>query len=1003
MFRSNFGKIVSTSLVLLLLACSYATASHERPPELVHQSELLSYPLPWGFELGRYNVPLVSDLELEVLANEPDRQINLGVTDLRQMKSFRQVCEEAKAAGQPTINILWDSFYIPYRKDDFPVVRKYSVESQEMIDLMAKISKFAESYGLGLDIALISPALVGKSFVEKTGESGKWMSYRKGVRETSDGSYCVELWREQVWNVHLGPTTLEPSGVRVFAFNETAMVGTPYFKVDPDSIVEISEGITVEILKDQRREIEHYRAQRIRVSGKGNTELKDCNRVLVVQTYKTPEMDYFSPQALPYLQTLIDRYADAGINVNGLHSDELTIQSDGIYFGGAGEFGIRYVSDGLARRYAELYGEQYRDFAKYLIYFVYAQEPWGETFAGRSGPGMMACFDHPPQAIQETALFRARYYHLLQNTVVDLLADAKHYAEQRFGHKLESRAHPTWAESPTCDRWYTETQPDFSTNYEYTSNFIASITVHQAVAACYDYFKWGDFLTGNGNDYAEGGFLDRNYWGLMMACSTGIINEVPYSYSAGWGMPGDVGWWHMMLQNTFGVFARLYGGPNPYGAVQEYQHRDVDVLMLYPLDMIAVEERFGSWMTQYAYANQISQEKLLELGTVKDGKIELGGRTFTTLVATFEPFPSIKLLEMYRDLAADGGRVIWSGPPPMLTWEGEDATALWSEIFGVDYEHDHNMGKIAVGTQIQFEGIFKDVEPQLILTDFMVDRVYPVQPHEGVQVVARNKKRIVGTYKSLPSGGSAVFLGYRPRDDQSASLGYETRNWFEILETLGAYPATGKFPGVNDNTEYISRTSDILATRFPNGTVGLCKHLARVVENWPGGWSRDPEADAELMAENPLPSNVFALRDFKVNGHNISFDGDLALSFRTNDQNELIAFAGNHCDGITIDGRTTTFSETPVEFIVWAPVSDMRRVENGATLMIMIWGDGTQKISLPGYLFPTDFELVEEGPTPGSRGNVLSYERTDDNIVFTPTPMNYHNTHWFFVVPKPNK
>ena len=41
--------------------------------------------------------------------------------------------------------------------------------------------------------------------------------------------------------------------------------------------------------------------------------------------------------------------------------------------------------------------------------------------------------------------------------------------------------------------------------------------------------------------------------------------------------------------------------------VQDMQHRDVDVLMLYPLDLVAVEERFGSWMTQYGYANYVTR------------------------------------------------------------------------------------------------------------------------------------------------------------------------------------------------------------------------------------------------------------------------------------------------------------------------------------------------------------------------------------------------------------
>ena len=44
-------------------------------------------------------------------------------------------------------------------------------------------------------------------------------------------------------------------------------------------------------------------------------------------------------------------------------------------------------------------------------------------------------------------------------------------------------------------------------------------TVHQAAAACYDYFKWGDYLQPTGNDFAECGWSDRNYYRAAMAAS----------------------------------------------------------------------------------------------------------------------------------------------------------------------------------------------------------------------------------------------------------------------------------------------------------------------------------------------------------------------------------------------------------------------------------------------------------------------------------------------------
>jgi hypothetical protein len=33
-----------------------------------------------------------------------------------------------------------------------------------------------------------------------------------------------------------------------------------------------------------------------------------------------------------------------------------------------------------------------------------------------------------------------------------------------------------------------------------------------------------------------------------------------------------------------------------------YKHRDTDILAIYPMNLVAVEERFGSWMAQYGTA-----------------------------------------------------------------------------------------------------------------------------------------------------------------------------------------------------------------------------------------------------------------------------------------------------------------------------------------------------------------------------------------------------------------
>jgi hypothetical protein len=522
-----------------------------------------------------------------------------------------------------------------------------------------------------------------------------------------------------------------------------------------------------------------------------------------------------------------------------------------------------------------------------------------------------------------------------------------------MGHPLESRAHATWAESPTIDRWEVGRQNHARNQYEYTSNFVWSDTVHQSAAACSDYFKWGDFLTGNGNDHAEGGYLDRDYFALALACSTGILNQVPYSYAAHWGMPAQISRRRTALVDVYGASATP-----PFALVEDMQHRDSEVLMLYPLDLVAVEERFGSWMTQYGYANYVTPAKLLERATISGSSIQMATRHFSTLIVTFDPFPSKRLLAFLRQFAGAGGRLIWSGPPPVLTWEGDPALSAWQDLFGVDYRPGPAEGLIAPGKLIHFEGSLSRVPPQIILTDFLVDRVYPVTPRPGTQVVARLKEHIVGTQR-----GSATYLGFRPRDDQSRSLGYEMRTWFDSLDALGAYPGAG-------NPERLSRTTPYLAARFPNGATAIAPHFREYEEGWKGGFARDEPEDRAYLAAHPLPSDAIHLRDFKVNGHTVTHDGAYALAFRLDPHARLIAFAGNRARQITIDGRTTVFADRDLAEVAWAPVPAMRRVPSGAILQILARGAG--ELRIPAVGLPAAVEVIAEGPTPGSRGAKVS-------------------------------
>jgi hypothetical protein len=966
--------------------------------------KLVGFPGPWAFQLTQSTIILVRDEELETLARDPEQSINLTTDKSPRMESLREICVRAKQRGQSTLTIAFDQFFAQYRPGQQTPGRQRP-DSDNYLRLMSKISNFVSSYDIGLQLSLLSPLELGdQAYRSDTGDAGAWMHYREGFYDSRTGAFSVQLWRNRRWTNNKGTFDIEDAGVRVFAFRETKPGDGPFRVVDPNDIVEVSSGFQVEQLEepDQAPDPGGVSAVRIRVYGKSVLARPGLDRVMAVQMYKTPEMDYFSPRSLPYLKHLIDRYAAAGVRLNGLYSDEMHIQQDWHYFNhhDHGEFAMRYVSAGLAKQYAAQYGQEYGDFAKYLVYFLHGQEDIATDLSAKQD--VMYAFGATPAAIQRTALFRARYYKMLQNGVVDLFVQAKSHAEEVMGHSLESRGHATWAESPTIDYWRSSAVTTGKARYEYTSDFVWSNTVQQAAAACYDYFKWGDYLTGNGNDYAEGGWIDRNYYGLAMAASTGILNAVPNSYAAHWGVPAPIGEMRSALQDVYG------DGPSAsFAIVGDMQHRDTGVLMLYPLDLVAEDERFGSWTVQYGYANYVTAAKLLGRGTPSGDAIEMAGRRFTTLVATFEPFPPMKLLEMMSQFVIGGGRLIWLGPPPLLTMEGEPALPVWEGIFGVTLslppgsdsmgpqffgglrDVPYECGLIAAGNEVRFEGALKDVGPQLILTDFVVDHIYPVTPQAGTESVARVRSQVIGTKR-----GSAVFLGYRPRDDQSGSLGYDERNWFNVLNAMGAYPPSGRFQGINDNADHVSRTGAYMAATFPNGTIAIAPHLREIEETWDGSFSRDKEADRKYLQAFPPPSDALSLNDYKVGGHSVTYEGHYAVAFRVDHMGNLIAFSGRKSREITVDGKRFTFADHPIDAIAWAPVEAARRIDPGVRLQIRIDGEGA--VSIPAAWLPPNLRLYTEGQTPGSRGEAVDSRFADGMLYFKAAKEN--SGRWIYGV-----
>jgi hypothetical protein len=400
-------------------------------------------------------------------------------------------------------------------------------------------------------------------------------------------------------------------------------------------------------------------------------------------------------------------------------------------------------------------------------------------------------------------------------------------------------------------------------------------------------------------------------------------------------------------------------------------------------------------MVQYGYANYVTPRKLLAHGRVgADGQIEMAGRKFGTLAVLFELLPPAGLLDFLEQFASNGGKLIWSGPPPRVDLSGQPMLAKWQKLFGVKATQFGIEGHIADGWQVQFSGALSKVPAQTILTDFLVDLVYPVEPEAGADIVAKVGPKVVGTRQTTAKNGSATFLGFRPRDDQSASLGAEVRTWFEILLALGAYPASAPGAARNDNPSAVSRTNAYVACRFPNGTTSLAAHYRTHEESWPGGFHRDAKQDQEILAQNPLPTAALELHDFQVNGHRVTFEGAFTVAFRLDGTGSLAAFAGHNCQKIAVDGREFAFASKPVALAAWAPVLAERCVPGGATMEVWVHGEADMSLPLPSGV--KSGELYFQGARIDSLGEKVACDCAGGVLQFK-ARNEWPQKHLFFV------
>ncbi len=915
--------------------------------------------------------------QLDRIIQGPDTPIfvdeDLGFSAERQKlnddnSTLASRCKEAADRGCTRMEVSYDFFFGGTTRHNYP-------SDETTIKAFKAVRDEAAKNGMSFGASILSPLDVGGGWAKISDETGFTYQFME-TDIKPDGSYCVPMSCQVQWYNNKGPIHLIPHHVEVYAFTEERIGNTPYFCVDENAIQTISETASYEIDEsDMVTTSNGYKHCSMKIFGKWANPT--ANRALCIMVYRTPELDYFAPSASAFMKKLLDTHNEAGIDYGGFYSDEMHIQFDWDleeHFGDK-EVNTRYLTTHLAQKYAELYGEKYKEFPKYLIYMAYHQHDFLPGAEGKVNAQHV--FGKTEKDIADTWQFRNRYFELLQRTVVDLANNSKAYAEKLWGAPIMTRAHATWQESPTCDHYYKvantiggfnvqellgEEYADINikspvadrakleiakadkaaelgiSRYDYTPWYDWGCSIRENISACYDYFKWNEFLCGGGTDHAEGGNYDRNYYSEALAASFGELNKYGEAYCAGWGMPHK-------LAKLFNRMANAYGNSpscDELSFVNGLGTRRTDVLALYPIKLNNAEERFGSWMVQYGYCNYITEEKFLENATLtEDGKLEVNGQKFRCVVALFEPFLADKTMGMLEKFVAAGGKLLWMSVPALLNEKGEDIAPRFAKLFGLSGVCHAGEEVFRKGEAVRFGGMFAGIKDMKVPTDYIVDALWPVAIADA-QPVAYVDDTLVGTAKQYAGGGLAVYMGCRLRDDQSQSLGEDVDTLFRVLCAMGAYrPGSLEVRSRETNAEYLLNT-------FADGSIACAPHFRKVYEAWEGKFFREEAFDAAVLEGRQLPTGHISLHE-EIAGHNIDFEGEEYVGYNLDEAGAPKAMFGIGTDGITVDGVKYIFADRVAKF-EFAPVPEKYLTEDvKRAILTTCWTTGaTVSVPVPG-------------------------------------------------------
>lgn len=857
--------------------------------------------LPIHSMTRHYGLVLTDDDQLRTFAHTPDVPFSPKVTNTAMpVISLREALENASRGHSEILTFFHDHFFGGGQ-------RTLHLTHPEFVECTRLLSEHAAEYGMGIGASVTNPLDLGRTFKDDMGTGGQHRFFADGLRH-EDGSFSFLAPMPAAWCNNKGLIYPAYDHARLFAYT-VQDDGSPYLVIDPDLIHEIDPAdYTVEVSEEPYDRAENFGNRHMVITGK--TALPG-NRVFSVLYMNTPEMDYFHPGVTEYVHGVIDMYREQGVEFLELYSDEMHIQFDWNFAHfGPREMPTRYMTENFQRRLARE-DPLFADFDIALIYMGYDMPADREAL---ERPHMQHVIGRSPEALFRTFRLRRTYFEMLQDQVVGICCDARDYIRSTYvknaGADPLCLGHATWQESPTCDKYidlpgakgmFNNAMKAGACTYDYTPDYVYSSTIREAISGCYDYFKWNDYFSYGGNDFCECSWFDRNYYGGAMAASLGALNRNEVGSWGSWGFPNEVRRRFDSVDIAFGTHRNVSASIVSWG-----RPRIVDVLMLYPKDLTACEERFGSWMVQYGYCNYCPADRMLRLGKIENGELVLGLGRYRTIVAAFEPFYNETLLERLEEFAEQGGNVIWMSAPPCD--ETGRVPERFLRAFGLETATPLTEGKSAY--QVRFEGDFASLAPMKVLTDMLVDRIYPITtgslstPIAFAQTGTGNMR--IGAMSPV-GDGKMIYIGCRLRDDQSGDSGDAPSTLFDFLKRAGAYGG----PLCKDNTETISRHSSYFCTKFANGTISVANHFRGMKEYWAEGFHRDENRDAMDLSGYPYMAPVLIdFMDKDIEGHMISYRGEGVLQYRLDGEGRLVGYHGDGCpDYFIVDGDVYAFTD----------------------------------------------------------------------------------------------